>query len=225
MTANTEATGPQATLPFANKTKKSPAKNKASVNKKRKAKKKKTNGSPTAHEWHTVPVRPDTTFAEIQQQMRALINEGVICPCCELPAKVYKRKLNSSMAYVLVLMIGEYDLNGGAFMHVPSMINRKRLKPKVAAALRGDYAKLRYWNLIEQEKMPKKPHGEDAHKKTTGNWRPTTRGIQFAHGQIEVPSHAIVYGKRCMRLTETTTSVQGALGERWDYNELMAGVW
>jgi hypothetical protein len=183
---------------------------------KRKAKKE----APT---WHTIHVTNDTTFGEIKQQMREHVVEGVICPCCELPAKVYKRKLNSSMAYVLLLMVGEYDMNGGAFMHVPSMINRKRLKPKVAASLRGDYAKLRYWGLIEQEKMPKKPQGEDRHKKTSGNWRPTWQGIQFAKGEINVASHAIIYGKRCMRLTEqTTTSVKDSLGDKWDYNELMA---
>ena len=94
--------------------------------------------------WHEMSVTDLTTFAELKDWMRSHVKDGAICPCCELPAKVYRRKLNSSMAYVLMLMIGEYDMNGGAFMHVPSMINRKRLKPKVSASLRGDYAKLRY---------------------------------------------------------------------------------
>lgn len=173
-------------------------------------------------DWHHMDVTPQTTYAEIRAWLREHAADGAICPCCRLEAKVYKRKLNSSMAYVLLLMVGEMQLNGGAYMHVPSMLNRKRLKPKVAAALRGDYAKLKHWGFIEQEKRPRRVSGEDKGKRTLGNWRPTERGIAFVRGEIDAPSHAVLYGKRCLRLVEETrTTINGALGDKWNYVELM----
>lgn len=175
-------------------------------------------------DWHRLT---DTTvsLAEARAWLRQHVLEGAICPCCELPAKIYKRKLNSSMAYVLILMTREYALNGGSYMHVPSMLNRKGLKPKVAASLRGDYAKLRYWGLIEEDKQPKKRHGEDKGKKTNGYWRPTPDGLAFARGETRVASHAIIYGGTCIELTEDSrVSIQAALGDRWDYVELMTEV-
>lgn len=156
---------------------------------------------------------------EATEWLRQRVKDGAECPCCTQFAKVYKRKLNSAMAYVLIIMVREYRLNGGAWMHVPSMLNRKGLKPSVAASIRGDWAKLAWWGLIEEEPKPE----DDTQRRTSGSWRPTGAGITFANGRTNVPRHANFYAARLLSMGKEQTSIEEALGDKFDYQELMRG--
>ena len=55
----------------------------------------------------------------------------------------------------------------------------------VSIPSRGDYAKLRYWDLIEP-----KPGTSDRGGRTNGFWRLTNKGRAFVNGEIAVPAES-----------------------------------
>ena len=66
---------------------------------------------------------------------------GFNCECCGQYCKAYHRKLNSSMAVVLIL-IHKFGKTG--FFHVENWLKEIK-RPE----LRADYHKLRFWGLLE----------------------------------------------------------------------------
>jgi hypothetical protein len=170
--------------------------------------------------WPTMPTSPQTTLHEAKKWLRGMSKKGAKCPCCTQLAKIYRRKLNSSMAYILLIIVREYRLNGGAFIHVPSMINRKGMEPAVAAAVRGDWAKLAFWGLIEE----KKKDDDDTQKRTSGKWRPTGLGIAFVNDKATVPRYCNFYDGRALSFSDDEkTTIKDALGDKFDYVDLMRG--
>lgn len=134
-------------------------------------------------------------------------DKGAVCPCCGRFGKVYKRKLHSAMIAVLVLM---YRFQNLGFTHVHTLINATT-SPAVAAALRGDFAKLRYWGLIE----------ESTAEAENGKWRITGKGAQFVEGAILLSKYVWVYNSQALGFTGELSSVYDALGDKFSYGELM----
>lgn len=155
------------------------------------------------------------TLAEAEQWVRENGAEGVICPCCHQVAKVYKRKLNRAMAYSLIVL---YRLSGEAdeagFIDVP----RALAKHNLVAVLRSrEYQKLRYWGLAEA-KGEKRDDGGKA-----GKYRITETGMLFVVGNLAVPRHVYLYNGAVMSLDTTEKiTIREALGDRFNYDELMA---
>lgn len=138
--------------------------------------------------------------------------KGATCPCCGRFGKVYKRKLHSGMVAVLVLL---YRFQSLGFTHVHTLINATT-SPAVAAAVRGDFAKLRYWGLIEE--------GRDSQKSAkggNGKWRITGEGARFVEGATYLPKYVWVYNSSPLSFTGGQISVYDALGEKFSYRELM----
>ena len=136
---------------------------------------------------------------------------GVNCPLCGQFAKVYKRKLNSSMAYGMIKLnrfseqIGNYD----RFHHVGGIMQG------FSKTQGGDFAKAAYFGLIEPMK------NEDDSKRCSGMWRLTTKGISFVKGMTEVPSHVFVYNGKVEGVTVDLVGIKDALHKRFNYAELM----
>jgi hypothetical protein len=166
---------------------------------------------------------PDMTLEEAKELLRDKFEEGASCPCCGQNVKLYKRKLNSAMAYTLILLHRYFrDARAEKWLHVPSYLNSISLPPRVSASIRGDWAKLRFWGFIQD--MP----GERADKsKRAGYWRITDVGRQFAKGEVLVPSHVYIYNQKPFenrqRRHKKQISIYEALGERFSYEELMRG--
>jgi len=156
-----------------------------------------------------------TSVADAKAWLRNNVNKGAYCPCCTQLAKVYKRKLNSSMAFVL-LLVHRYE--GSDWLHVPSYINTQVHHPGVAAAVRGDWAKLTHWGLLEEQ-----PNQERADGSTrVGNYRITANGRAFAQNRIRVPRHIWIYDGHALNRTDgATVSIVEALGDTFNYAELM----
>lgn len=160
---------------------------------------------------------PEVTVREARQVVYARLETGSSCPCCGQYARMYRRPLYDKMAAWLIWCVQAYDPEEAPWLHVnegPVLQNRKG---------GGDFAKLAHWGLIEEQ-----PRSDDAdHKRSSGYWRPTERGIAFAHGQIEVPSHVFLYDNRVQRqvgvdgFSPDNVSIFAALGKRFDYAELM----
>lgn len=154
------------------------------------------------------------TLKDAIEWLAERLSDGAECPCCGQLAKVYKRKLNGAMAYVL-LLISRYK--GVDWLHVPSYINEQVEDPAVAAAIRGDWAKLTHWGLLEE--MPgERPDGS----KRVGYYKITEKGLRFARGKLRVPRHIWLYDGRSLdREDEETVSITEAIGDKFDYSELM----
>lgn len=136
------------------------------------------------------------SLEEARQWLRERVRDGAKCPCCTQFAKVYRRKLNSGMAYSLIRM---YRTNGVGYVDIQANVHSKS----------GDTAKLRYWGLIE------------AHPEKRGLWRVTNLGEMFVRGLTTVLSHAELYDDRLLRLDGDAIDIRQALGNKFDYYELM----
>jgi len=163
--------------------------------------------------------RDDPNLSTLQwasDWLRSHLRRGAYCPCCGQLAKMYRRKLNSSMAYALILIYRQSRLEPDGFFHVPSHLAGLGLKGAVAAAIRGDWAKLVHWELIEPQSGPHEGDG-----RTSGIWRITEKGRDFVLGHIRVESHAVIYDGQCLTLDGAPTSIRAALKSKFSYEELM----
>ncbi|OCB09263.1 hypothetical protein A5717_26165 [Mycolicibacterium porcinum] len=149
------------------------------------------------------------TLEEAQAWLRDRIDDGETCPCCTQFAKVYRRKLNASMARGLITF---YRAHRGEWGHAPSTPGLSELG--------GEFARLRWWGLIEEA-----DEGRDDGNPHAGQWRITNTGMRFIRNEIQVPEYARIYNGRCLQLDDTTTTtIKRALGRRFHYDELMAGI-
>jgi len=155
---------------------------------------------------------PDNrTVEEAKQWLRARFDHGATCPTCNQHVKLYKRKLNSFMAYAL-LLIDRYFRQPDAkdCLHVPSYLISQNATDR-------ECAKLRYWGLIEE--MDKVRDDGSVH---AGYYRITELGKKFVNRQVRVPMYVFLYnGSPVKRADVETIDIYEALGEKFNYNELM----
>ena len=79
-----------------------------------------------------------------------------------------------------------------------------------------DWALLRFWGLIEERPNPNNPKS-----KSSGEWKITKLGYQFAENLIRVKSHVYLENNKLTGMSEERTSIVEALGKAFDYQELM----
>jgi hypothetical protein len=142
------------------------------------------------------------TLGAAREWLRQRVDNGAKCPCCTQFAKVYRRKINSGMAHALIQM---YRHAGTEWFYLPNITSRWQGR---------DEAGLRYWLLVD-ELQEKREDGGRAW------WRITPLGERFVMRQIRVAKYARIYDGRCLSLTGEPVSITDALGDRFDYNELM----
>ena len=162
------------------------------------------------------PAEALTTLAEAREVFfRNAEEDGSDCPCCDRYGKIYKRKLHSAMAAVLVLL---YRHRGLGFVHVHKLnaMRGGRLDS------RGDFAKLRHWGLIEESATTQKQSAYDIDKKRQGLWRITESGEAFVEGRIRVYERILIYNTECLGVAGVeTVDIHEALGSHFSYAELM----
>ena len=130
---------------------------------------------------------------------------GTPCPCCGQNVKLVPRKLSREMVKWLIFLVREHETTSD-WVNMRKMYNTQR----------GDYAYLKHWNLCEQDK-----DNPDPTKTRSGFWRPTYKGIDFVYGRTRIPSHALVFDKKCYGFREETMwNIGDALGEFFDIREL-----
>lgn len=101
---------------------------------------------------------------------------GIECPVCLKHAKVYARYLGASGLWLLVRL---YWLQ-----HDPTNISYAKVGKKgvIPSPPGGDYAKMRWWGLIEPQPDQVRADGS----KRAGFWRITNLGRQFVEGSVKV---------------------------------------
>jgi hypothetical protein len=132
---------------------------------------------------------------------------GVICPCCDQRAKVYRRKLNAEMARALIVLYRHHLSTGEEWVHVPTVL----------AAQGGDPIKMVAWGLIEA--LPDATRWDGSSR--VGVYRVTPDGQAFVLGVKRVASHVLIYNQDIIGISEETTDIREALGVRFNYAELM----
>lgn len=151
------------------------------------------------------------TIKEAQKKLRDGMDNGTTCPCCHQHVKMYKRVLNSSMAYGLIIMWKLHKEKG------PSTylkMNEEIAKLGIPSS-NIEYPKLKYWGFVEE--MP----NDDDSKRTSGLWRMTSKGINFVNGITKVPSHVKVYNQLTYGFVGDYINIKQALRNKYDYYELM----
>lgn len=153
------------------------------------------------------------TLGEAKAWLREAVKQkGAKCPCCRQFAKVYKRRITSSMAYALILVERYFRTTPDAadWLHVPSMLTANGLS-------RADEAKLVHWGLLEE-----KPEIRDDDSPRAGFYKITKLGIDFVHNRVRVPKFVFIYaGKKLDKSTVATVSIDEALTTRFNYRDLM----
>jgi hypothetical protein len=149
----------------------------------------------------------DMTLGEAREILRELLDAGHKCPCCTQMAKIYRRKITGRQAAALISL---FRAAGRDYGHFPTVA------PDHYEAAQA--ALLRYWGLTEELQEKREDGGR------AGWWRVTERGEAWIRGQTTVPKYARTYDSRCLGLTGESVTVVDALGTKFNYNELMAGI-
>lgn len=163
----------------------------------------------------------NASLEDAKKWLRARFAKGAPCPCCGQFTKLYRRPMNKSMAFVLLLIARyyrRYDVKQDEWLHVPSYIAEVvASNPRRAAAVRGDWAKLKLWGLIEE-----KPAVRDDGSPRVGYWRMTQLGRQFVNREVKVPSHIYIYnGQPLPRTVDDLVTIDDALTTEFNYSEIM----
>ena len=148
--------------------------------------------------------------ARSEMLSKAHSKHGAHCPCCERFIKLYRRPLSASMARYLIVLAKKSG-TGNPWLHVETDFR------DVSIPSRGDYAKLRYWGLIEP-----KPGVSERGTRTNGYWRITDKGRDFVAGNALVPSHVFLLNNRLVGFSDKSVTIRDALGSAFSYDELMA---
>lgn len=130
--------------------------------------------------------------------------EGAICPCCGLKNKVYKRSINSGHAAALIILNKHLEDTGKTWAH------RLDIKDPIFHAVHH-LAILKHWILIRENPAIR------------GSWTVTYRGQSFIEGDQEVPKIAYFFNAKLLGFSRTTINIHQALGNKFDYEELING--
>ena len=147
------------------------------------------------------------TLGAARDELRELIEDGHQCPCCTQFAKVYRRKIHTSMASALIRI---YRARQYEWVTVADILTHRQI---------ADVAKLEYWGLIERQ------IGErDDGSKRVGIWRMTGIGREFVQLRTSVHKYARIYDGRCLGMTGEPVTIRDCLGGSFNYEELMYGI-
>lgn len=143
-------------------------------------------------------------------------HEGVECPVCDQLVKVYARKINSAMAFVLVHMVRRFEATGTIeWLHLPSFIKSLPIS-KTSAGSGGDYSKLQFWGLIKS-RSGTRVDGSNRN----GHFCVTDEGIAFVKQKVEVFEIAYVTNNTVLGWSDNKTNIVQTLGKKFNYDELM----
>lgn len=151
---------------------------------------------------------PPHIINRVREWLRPRVDKGVECPCCTQFVKVYdKRQITAGMARVLIAMYHDGgDENG--YVHITKFRHIEK---------GGDTAKLRFWGLIE----PMPGRRQDGSTRV-GWWRVTNLGKSYVRGTTSVPKYAREFKSNVQKLHGEPRTIRDALGEKFNYDELMS---
>jgi hypothetical protein len=139
------------------------------------------------------------TLQEAKDYLNENYMEGCHCPACGQNVKLYKRKLNSGMARVLVAM----HKNTNSFFHIKDYLRKNNIRNT------HDWTLLKHWKMIEKC------------KENDGHWRITHTGTMFVECKMIANKHIFILNNQFKKYSNEGTNIIEALGDHFDYKELM----
>jgi hypothetical protein len=121
------------------------------------------------------PGNEGLSLVEARNILAAGLETGTRCLCCGQYAQIHRWTLYATAARLLVRL---YE--GG---NTTEFVESKPIKGKG----QGDGARLRYWNLAEEEKERRPDGGK------SGWWRVTPYGEDFIRSRATIPKYVYVY--------------------------------
>jgi hypothetical protein len=148
--------------------------------------------------------------------MRAAEGKGTACPCCDQFVKLYKRKLNSSMAHGLLHVYRYFKMTKSEWLHFPKFFTEKKICSS------NDGGLLRHWGLVTPMIKDRKD----------GSWRNgyyklTQLGTEFVQSKVSVPKYVYLYNQNVFGFSDgqkypkEDTTIADSLGEKFNYRKLM----
>jgi hypothetical protein len=153
---------------------------------------------------------PSALLSEAKFFLQENYENGCECPACGQYAKKYTRKITSSMAYGLILLVKS---NKTDFFHVEDFLKLQNCP----SSIRGDISKLRYFGLLEKLELIR----EDGSNRA-GYYKVTQKAIQFVNNLTTVPESCFIYNDTLLGFSENHVNIVGALSNKFNYNELMS---
>jgi hypothetical protein len=163
---------------------------------------------------HDPPVSLITEKSQIweaKQQMRKELDKGGTCPCCGQHFQMYKRPITSAMAYGLILF---HNHTGEQWTHMEEFFKSFT----IPCSIRGDFPKLRYWDLIRQQDGSREDENPE-----NGMYQITAKGTLFVLNKMSLPSHVNIYNNKAYGFSEKRITILEALKKKFDYSKLMKG--
>ena len=147
------------------------------------------------------------TIQEAKTFLRDNFKKGTNCPCCGQRVQLYNRKVHAQTAVDFLKLVRMY-LKEPRFYHI------NEIGPINGG---GDFAKLRYFKLIEYQE------NNDTSKRTSGLWRPTDFGLAVARRERSFPKYAYVFDSKVEYYSDDRVMITDSLGKKFNYDELMRG--
>lgn len=158
---------------------------------------------------------PETPLMSVWNWIRERAEKGDKCPACGQRFQVYWRTINAGMAVSAIKLYRLHCETPWRWVHLPTEVGR----------ISAEESKLRWWGLVESSDNLREDGGK------ASQWRMTQKGVEWVCGRIAVPCYAKVFDGRLWDLTRHSKSgvfheditIRTALGEKFDYDKLMAG--
>jgi len=153
------------------------------------------------------------TLREAKQFLRENYKKGVVCPCCNQFVKLYKRKLNTSMARTLILLYRKSKSNPDVeYFHIYNDLLG------IDFGIGGsELSKLKYWGMIDELEKD----SNDTKTRTSGFWKITEKGKKFVKKELKVPKYILLYNNQLRGFEGNEINITEALGDKFNYIELM----
>ena len=84
----------------------------------------------------------------------------------------------------------------------------------------GNYAYLLHWGVVEQ-----RPNEDNTAKRTSGEWKPTRKGVEYVYGREALPTHVYIFDNKVQAWEDSQAFIDASLGSKFDYEKFMRGEW
>lgn len=148
------------------------------------------------------------------------LDDGIVCPCCGQFAERYSRPFSSTIACWLIAFYHAHLENPKEeFLHI-SKVSQYLCSNTVMRS--GDYAKARFWGLLESLGNVEENGDKDQKKKHSGKWKLTELGKMFVRGESSIHQRVVLFNNHCEGFEGEQIRIKDALDKEFNYNDLFS---
>ena len=170
-----------------------------------------------------LPEPKEPTLSQLRGEWDLTIRDkGGHCPCCDKWGKVYRHGISHAMMKALLWMASNHGEN---WINMPKQAPRDLIQTYT-------FATLKWWRLIQPLHIEQEVNVEDgvlvygdSETRSSGIWRVTPIGMQFAKGLLQVPKFVYLYNDTLKDVSTETIYIQDCVGKKFNYSEIMNETW